>query len=961
MSRPISLWALYRAHVIVAVAVCLVQFLLITLLLAQKRRRRLAEAALRESEETARMLLDIPNAVAFLINSEGIFLDANKTLADRMHLPISEIVGRLIWDVFPPEVSAQRRAYFNMALDEKNQIRFEDERDGSVHDTIINPILDEQGRVVKMVVLGFDISDRWQAENALRESKERLHLALEAAKAGIWEWDLSTNGNTWSDEIWKLYGLEPHSRPPSYELWFETIHPDDKENVAKSVYEAARDKTELNVEYKLNRPGSSRWLMSRGKPIYDEHGDKIRYIGTVIDVTERKRIEDTLFFLSQYGWIASGEDFFKALARYLGQNLEMDFVCINRLLDDGISAQTLAIYSNGRFEDNVSYALKDTPCDEVVEKTTCYYTKDVRHLFPNDTALQEMAAESYVGTALWSSEGIPIGLIAVIGRHVLDNPQLAESILKLVAVMAAGELERQQTEAALKESEERFRAIIEQAAVGVAQIASKTGAFIQVNQKYCDIVGYSRSEMIEKTFQLITHPDDLAANLDNMKLLLEGQVRSFSMKKRYYRKDGSIVWVNLTVSPMWELGEETDYHIAVVEDITEHIRAGEEKARLEVQLRQAQKMEAIGTLAGGIAHDFNNILGTIFGYTQLALDDAKSGLANPEFLEQIFKSAKRARDLVQQILVLSRQSRHEKKPVDISLIIEEGIRFLRASLPSNIIIRQEISAGEAVILGDSTQIHQVLINLGTNAAHAMAEKGGSLDIGLTDLHLDADSAIRYVDLKPGPYLKLTVQDSGHGIAPSVIDRIFDPFFTTKDIGKGTGMGLSIVHGIVKQHGGAVNVFSEPGKGSIFSVLLPRFIGKKAAETTEVTAAIPCGSERVLLVDDEPGLIATHGKILVRLGYRVTSSTSSLEALEMFKASPQDYDLVITDMTMPYMTGDNLAREIMSLRPEIPVILCTGYSEAVSEEKIYETGIKGFLIKPIEVIRLAKLIRQVLAN
>ncbi|MBF0497181.1 MAG: PAS domain S-box protein [Deltaproteobacteria bacterium] len=931
---------------------------MITLLLAQKRRRRLAEAALRESEETARMLLDIPNAVAFLINSEGIFLDANKTLADRMNLPISEIVGRLIWDVFPPEVSAKRRAYFNMALDEKNQIRFEDERDGSVHDTIINPILDDQGRVVKMVVLGFDISDRWQAENALRESKERLHLALEAANAGIWEWDLSTNGNTWSDEIWKLYGLEPHSKPPSYELWIETIHPDDRENVEKSVYEAARDKTELNVEYKLNRPGSSRWLMSRGKPIYDDHGDKIRYIGTVIDVTTRKRVEDTLFLLSQYGWIASGEDFFRALARYLAQSLEMDFVCIDRLLGDELSAQTLAVYSNGRFEDNISYALKDTPCGEVVEKTVCWYAKDVRHLFPNDAALQEMAAESYVGTALWSSEGRPIGLIAVIGRYVLDNPQLAESILKLVAVRAAGELERQQTEAALKESEERFRIIFDEAPDGFLVADRQSQRFIMANRMICAMLGYNWAELKQLgVFDI--HP---AADLIRIVDLFEKQVRGeidLIQDIPVKRKDGSVFYADILSSPINISGVES--LLGMFRDCTERVNAGEEKARLEALLRQAQKMEAIGTLAGGIAHDFNNILGTIFGYTQLAIDDAKSGLANLEFLGEIFKSAKRARDLVQQILVLSRQSRHEKKPVDVSVIIEEGIKFLRASLPSNVVIRKEMSVGEAVILGDSTQIHQVLINLGTNAAHAMAEKGGNLDIGLTDFHLDADSATRYVDLKPGPYLKLTVQDSGHGIAPSVIDRIFDPFFTTKDIGKGTGMGLSIVHGIVKHHGGSVNAYSEPGKGSIFSVLLPKFIGVKAAEITEVTTEIPRGSERVLLVDDEPGLIATHENILVRLGYRVTSSTSSLEALEMFKASPQDYDLVITDMTMPYMTGDNLAREIMSLRPEIPVILCTGYSETFNEEKIHETGIKGFLMKPIEVLRLAKLIRQLLAK
>ncbi|MBF0525322.1 MAG: PAS domain S-box protein [Deltaproteobacteria bacterium] len=518
--------------------------------------------------------------------------------------------------------------------------------------------------------------------------------------------------------------------------------------------------------------------------------------------------------------------------------------------------------------------------------------------------------------------------------------------------------ERKRSEEALQESEKRFRAIFEQAAVGVALIETETWRFTRINPKYCDILGYALEEMSNRTFQEIIHPEDLSDCSLNMQRLTAGELRDFSIEQRYRHKDGSHVWVNLTVSSMWEEGDRPDYYIAVVEDITMQKRAEAEREKLEKQLRQAQKMEAIGTLAGGIAHDFNNILGSIFGYTQLALDDAKSGIANRDFLEEIFKAAVRARDLVKQILTLSRQSDLEKKPFDISLIIKESIKLFRASLPANILIEQEISAKESIISGDPTQIHQVLINLATNAAHAMMENGGVLGIRLSDFCLDVDSAAGDVKLTPGPYLKLSVSDTGHGIESNVIDKIFDPFFTTKETGKGTGMGLAIVHGIVKKHGGAISAYSEPGKGSTFNIILP--MAKKTIEPeANLVEDIPRGSETVLLVDDEPGLLDAGKKMLTRLGYKVVAKAGSLEALAAFVRQPDGFDLVVTDMAMPTMTGDKLAKELIRLRPDIPVILCTGFSEVTSEEKAKEIGVKGFLMKPIDLNRLAKLIREVL--
>ena len=386
--------------------------------------------------------------------------------------------------------------------------------------------------------------------------------------------------------------------------------------------------------------------------------------------------------------------------------------------------------------------------------------------------------------------------------------------------------------------------------------------------------------------------------------------------------------------------------------------AEQEKEKVQSQLRQAQKMEALGTLAGGIAHDFNNILGAIMGYTEIAQFDVAEESELKVTLDEVLKSAKRARDLVKQILAFSRQEDHELKPLQVHLIVKEALKLLRASIPTTIEIRQDIKSRSGMVMGDPTQIHQVLMNLCTNATHAMRGKGGALEVGLEDVDLDADAPVQYPDLKPGPYVRLTVSDTGHGIEPEAKDRIFDPYFTTKDKGVGTGLGLAVVHGIVKSHGGAITVYSELGKGTTFHVLFPG-IESVDAEETEVLEPLPKGDERILFVDDEEALVQIGQHMLRRLSYEVVPRTSSVEALEAFRAQPDKFDLVITDQTMPNMTGEMLAKELMSIRPDIPIILCTGYSELISKELAKAMGIREYVMKPLVIRKLATTIRKVL--
>jgi signal transduction histidine kinase/ActR/RegA family two-component response regulator len=382
-------------------------------------------------------------------------------------------------------------------------------------------------------------------------------------------------------------------------------------------------------------------------------------------------------------------------------------------------------------------------------------------------------------------------------------------------------------------------------------------------------------------------------------------------------------------------------------------------AKYERQLQQVLKIQAIGTLAGGIAHDFNNILFPIVGYTELTMDEVSQDSVAHKNLEEILKAANRAKDLVQQILTFSRQSDQERKPVKVQYIIKEAIRLLRASIPASIEIIFQIDEHCGPIKGDATQIHQVIMNLCTNAYQAMQEKGGKLEIKLTEVDIGYEETIEKIGMQPGKHVQLSVTDEGCGMDQSVLDRIFEPYYTTKEQGKGTGLGLSVIHGIVKNHGGDITVSSTPGNGTNFKVYLPMIDEVDIAIRPEPNTAAVTGNERILLVDDEEQIVAMEQKMLENLGYQVTARTDSTEALEVFAKQPQNFDLVITDMTMPHMTGDQLAQKLLDIKPSLPVILCTGFNEVITEDKALSLGIQRFVMKPVVKNELATTIRTVL--
>ncbi|MFZ5433334.1 MAG: PAS domain S-box protein [Calditrichota bacterium] len=511
----------------------------------------------------------------------------------------------------------------------------------------------------------------------------------------------------------------------------------------------------------------------------------------------------------------------------------------------------------------------------------------------------------------------------------------------------------ERTKTALQDSELWFRAVVENLSEGLL-VTDLDEKIVYVNYRLAQMLGYSVKSLLGSAAESLW-PEDLRAAV-NQKTVERHHGDSDRYETELLRSDGQRIWVKVSAAPYRDSKGKITGCFGVFTDIMDIKRADEEREKLEVQIRRTQKLETIGTLAGGIAHDFNNILTPILGYADMARMDIPSGGVARSSLEHVIQAAYRAKDLVRQILTFSRQSEQERKPVRIHTVVKEALKLMRASLPVTIEIHEDIDRNCGAILADPSRIHQVLMNLCTNAFHAMRESGGVLEIKLGNVEVDNELVKTRPNLHVGRYVRLTVGDTGHGMDGRTIERIFEPFFTTKEVGEGTGLGLSVVHGIIMDHGGDISVYSEPGRGTTFHIYLPIVEEDRKPEILddETTAH---GTENVLFVDDNREIAYMGKRMLERLGYKVTVRTSSVEALEAFRARPKRYDVVITDQTMPHMTGDQLARELVLIRPDIPIVLITGFSETISSKTNGRSGIRQFVMKPIVLHELSQAIRK----
>ena len=478
------------------------------------------------------------------------------------------------------------------------------------------------------------------------------------------------------------------------------------------------------------------------------------------------------------------------------------------------------------------------------------------------------------------------------------------------------------------------------------------GSFLTVNSAYANIIGYSIEETLKLTYWDVT-PRKYAADEDQQleQLAKTGQYGPY--EKEYYHRDGHLVPVRLNGMIFFRDNQKLIW--SSVEDITAH----RENARLEEQLRQSQKMEAIGTLAGGIAHDFNNILAAILGYTELVLRNQETLAPNRKKLEHVYTAAKRAKDLVRQILMFSRKEKENREHIMLGDVINEAVLLLRNTIPKSVTIITDINHTVGRVLADTTQMHQVIMNLGTNAFHALPQETGTINIHLSQITVDDTLRGRYPELQQEKYAIITIADTGDGIPADVLPRIFDPFFTTKATGKGTGMGLAVVHGIIHSHDGAISVESTIGKGTTFKVYLPIAHNPNEENQPEPKANELTGTEHVLFVDDEIMLTSLGREMLESLGYKVTVVPTGEQALALIQDNPTHFDVLITDQTMPGITGDVLTQKVLEIRSDLPIIICSGHTTRINADKAKALGAVAFLTKPIDRDTLAAEIRKAL--
>jgi len=576
-----------------------------------------------------------------------------------------------------------------------------------------------------------------------------------------------------------------------------------------------------------------------------------------------------------------------------------------------------------------------------------------------------LRAKEALAAGLRAGLGVPIitdGDVLAVLVFYMSEPKAAEerlvSLVKAVASQLGSVVKRRKIEEDLREGEERFKATFEQAAVGIAHVRPD-GKWLMVNQRLCDIVGYTKEELYKLTFQDITHPDDLETDLEYLQKMLAGKINIYSMEKRYFHKDGSIVWINLTVSLVHGPDNAPKYFISVIEDISRRKQAEEEKKKVEAQLRHMQKMEAVGQLAGGIAHDFNNMLTAIIGNATLLQMKISEDVKLRHYTDEIVASSERAANLTRGLLAFSRKQMLDVKPVPLNSIIK-GVEKLISRLIGEDIELKVLSAKKDIIVrADAGQIEQVIMNLATNARDAMPN-GGDLTIITEVINLDNEFVKAHGYGKPGAYALLSVSDTGMGMDEDVKQKIFEPFFTTKELGKGTGLGLSIVYGIIKQHEGYINVYSEPNKGTTFRIYLPVIeIGIGAAELTKKAVEPERGTETVLLAEDEANVRRFVKTVLEEFGYTVIEAVDGEDAINKFQQNKEKIHLIILDVIMPRKSGREAYESIVSSAPDARFLFTSGYNEDIIHKKgILEEGL-DFISKPFVPTGFLRKVRAVL--
>jgi len=846
----------------------------------------------------------------------------------------------------------------------------------------LTPLLDKKGDVEMLVMSSEDVTERKVIEQTMKASEEHTRAVLEALPVGVWFTDengVIIHGNGTAQKIWKgakYVGIEGYKE---YKGWWvgsgKPIKPEEWA-LARAIQ---KGEISMNEEVEIECfDGTHKIILNSALPIRDTNGKVKGAIVVNQDITQEKetarQISITNTLLKLFAEKMSLKEYLDGIVEQI--KIWSGCSCVGiRVFDEegylpykscvGFGHDFLQLESQVPLEGHgcicvrVAMGINEIQDSHAMTEGGSFCCNDADEFL---NMLSKEKKERYRGVCFQkgykSVAVIPVrsnermvGVIHIADTLNMKIPPKTITFLESISPLIGEAIFRFSVESDLRSVSAYNRSLIEVSLDPLVTIDPK-GKISDVNSATEKITGYCREELIGTDFSdYFTDPE--RARIAYQLAFGEGSVRDYELQIRH-RDKRRITPVLYNAAVYRDRAGQVKGVFAAARDITE-------KVRLEQEIRQAQKMQAIGTLAGGIAHDFNNIIAGIIGFTEMALDDIQPDNPTHRRLELALKGAYRGRDLVRQILTFSRRGEQEKKPVSMSSVLDGVLPLVRASLPSTIEIRKHVLVkDDNIIEADQTQLHQVILNLSANAAYAMRDKSGILELVLDEEDISFHKTGLAKRFKPGVYVKLVVCDNGCGMEPELIERIFDPFFTTKPPGEGTGLGLTIVHGIIENHNGFVRVNSKPGEGTSIYVYIPKTALGNISETNNVTD-IRGGTESILVIDDEGLLIEMNIQRLERLGYKATGVVNALEAFELFNKDPYAFDLVIADYTMPNMTGLELAGKLLSIRPDISIILCSGLNESVPLEKIKETGIKEFFAKPINKTEFAQLIRRVLDN
>ena len=892
-------------------------------------RKKLEEALSNSERKWRNILVNVPQFGVGL-DSDGKIVFVNEYFQKTTGWKQEEIIGRDWFDLFIPEdIGDEIRNVFHTIMRQKDAHGFstyENEivaKSGERLNVAWSNVLSRGpgGENAGITCLGIDLTERRRAEMVLRESEEKFRLVFHTSPDAInlsrLEDGMCVDINEGFARIMG-YAREEAVGKTSIEM---NIWKDPQER--QGLVEALREKGWVrNFEAQfVAKDGSIKdGLLSAGVLTFK---DEELIISITRDITRRKQAEDAL---------KKSAEQHKSILRTAMDGFWLADAATARILEANEAYSQMSGYSQ---DELLQMRIQDFDALETEERLAA--------------RMERIAArgEDRFESKHRRKDGTLFDIEACVQYRPDDGGRFV-CFLKDIT-------KRKRAERALRISEQKWRSIlVDTPQIGIS--LDPDGKVIFANNHFLKLTGWERREVIGRNWFDMFVPEYCRKEMRNMfeRVVRQRKTMEFTThENEIVLKNGelrNVAWSN-ALSKDGD-GNVTDLTCLGI-DLTE-------RKNWETRLMQAQKMESIGNLAGGIAHDFNNILFPIVGLAEILADDLPHGSPEKQYANEILKAGLRGSGLVKQILAFSRQNKHEMAPVRVQYVMKEVLQLSRASIPTNIEIEQSLQPDCGLILGDSTQVHQIGMNLVTNAYHAVQDNGGKIAVEVREVHLRPGSG----DLSPGglpsgEYAMLSVSDNGVGIPEEHLDKIFDPYFTTKDKGKGTGLGLSAVYGIVKEHKGDIRVFSKPGEGATFQVYLPLMPVSNAAESSPETGKTNTGTERILVIDDEDPIANILKEVLERLGYKITKRTSSIDALEEFKADPHAFDLVVTDMAMPNMTGEALTRELKAARPDIPIVICTGFSERMDEKKAKAIGADGFLLKPILRTKLSEMVRYVL--